>query len=332
MKRTAQAAALVTVAALPVFAQSAGGPKFEVASVKPAVQRPVAAGGVGGRLGGGNGGGCPQSLKMDGGRVDIECATLITLIGYAYRFSPDRIKGPDWMAHGSARFDIAAKIPRDSSASQVPEMVQALLADRFKLVIHRGSTKQPIYALVIGKAGLKLKESSPAAQATVAAAPADPDASTSGITFFGGVLTATIPNANGVGYTNTTSSPRMGNVRETGGPNRLQRWEASSITLEGLAELLDRVTPLSSPIIDMTGLKGRYQMVLEVSLNGSVGAPPAITGTDPAGMENKRLDMEEMLLKEINDGLHKLGLKLERRSGVVECLVVDRVEKMPSDN
>jgi uncharacterized protein (TIGR03435 family) len=316
--------------------KTAAGPKFDVASVKPSVPSPPAAGGAGGRAGGfGGEGRCPKSFKMDRSRVDIECATLWTLIAYAFRFPPARVTGPDWIAgRGATRFNVAAKLPEAASEIQIPEMLQALLADRFKLALHRGTTEQPINALVVAKGGLKLKDAG--SGAGVPAAAADPGTPPNAIELFGGVLTrmTEIPNADGSSYTATMSNPRMGTVRETDGPNRIQRWEAPGITLEGLADLLDRVVPLPSPVIDMTGLKGRYQLVLEVSLNDLLGLRPAMTSAvdDPTARENALMDMEEAALKGFNDGLRKLGLQLERRKGPVETLVVDRVEKTPAAN
>src|SRR5579871_2017322 len=66
--------------------------KFEVASVKPAVYLPSAGGGIDER---GTGGGCTTSMKVDRARVDFKCATTAMLISYAFRFSPERITGPD---------------------------------------------------------------------------------------------------------------------------------------------------------------------------------------------------------------------------------------------
>ena len=279
------------------------------------------------------GGGCPQSLRMDRGRVDIECASLATLIGYAFRFSPDRVAGPDWMMGSAAPiFNIAAKLPQGASNNQVPGMVQALLADRFHLAIHRATTRQVIYSLVVAKGGLKLKEAAPGAGAPVPSAEADVPPGNS--EFFGGVQTHTTTNADGTGNTTTISNPRMGTVRETDGPDRIQRWEASGVTLAGLADLLDKVAPLSLPVIDMTGVKGRYRMVLEVSLNDLPGARPAMAraGSDSTEVENARMDMEQTVLRVFNDGLRKLGLRLERRKGPAETLVVDHVEKTPTEN
>jgi uncharacterized protein (TIGR03435 family) len=272
---------------------------------------------------------------MDRSRVDIECATLTTLIGYAFRFSPDRVAGPDWMLGlGSPKFDIAATLPRGASENQTPEMVQALLADRFKLAIHRGTTEQAIYALVVAKGGLKMKEAAPEAGALVPAAAADPDAPPGTITLFGDVETRTAPNADGSGDTTTISNPRMGKVRWMEGPNLMWSWDAPSIAIEGLAELLDRVVPLPSPVIDMTGLKGRYRAVFEVSLNDVIGARPPMPGAggDPTAIENARMDRDEMVLRAFNDGLRKLGLQLERRKGPLETLIVDHVEKTPTAN
>ena len=238
------------------------------------------------------------------------------------------------MALGAPRFDIAAKLPQGASQNRVPEMLQALLADRFKLALHRGTAERAINALVVAKGGLKVKVAATQAGAPVPAAASDPDASPGEITVYGDVQTRTVPNTDCSGYTTTISNPRMGTVRETDGPNRIQRWEAPSISFEGMANLLDRVAPLSSPVLDMTGLRGRYQVVLEVSMNDLLGTRPAMTGADgdPTAMENARIDMEETVLKAFNDGLQKLGLKLERRKGPVETLVVDRAEKTPTGN
>jgi uncharacterized protein (TIGR03435 family) len=108
-------------------------------------------------------------------------------------------------------------------------------------------------------------------------------------------------------------------VERTPGENRTQHWEASSITLAGLADWLDAALPLDSPVLDMTGLKGRYRLVLEVTLSDlpGFGAP---------------LEMENAVLARFNEGLRKLGLELNRRKGPVETVVVDHVEKMSAGN
>ena len=300
-----------------VFAQvPPDGPKFEVASVKPVRDWPPASSATRER---GSGGGCPTSLKTDPGRIEIRCANLAMLIGYAYRFSPDRITGPDWMRGiGSPRFDIAATLPRGLSTKQVPEMMQSLLAERFHLEIHRGTADRAIYALVVAKGGLKMKTAAPGvgSAATVDAAPATGE-------FYGSIETRTVEDPDGSGSF-TISSPRMGKVRQTGDGYRLH-FEAPEISMAGLADLIDKEAPLPSAVIDRTGLEGRYQMVLEVDLTSARPANAA-AGSDPVA------DLEANALKSFNDGLQKLGLHLERGKGLIETIVVDHVEKTPIEN
>jgi uncharacterized protein (TIGR03435 family) len=96
--------------------------------------------------------------------------TAPSLIQYAYVLTlPDQISGlPGWAA--DARFDIEAKMDeqtvaefRKLSPEQQQEqrqlMMQTVLADRFKLKVHRETNNHPIYELVVAKSGCKLKES-----------------------------------------------------------------------------------------------------------------------------------------------------------------------------
>ncbi len=118
--------------------------EFEVASIKPAVTVPgqiVAT---------------PYHMKVDGARVDIGPAPLDILICYAYGVKAYQVSVP--AALNKARFDVLAKIPEGASKQQVPEMLQSLLADRFKLVFHRENREFAIYALVVANGGPKLQE------------------------------------------------------------------------------------------------------------------------------------------------------------------------------
>ena len=243
------------------------------------------------------------------------------LIGYAFRLPPDRITGPDWMMGvGSARFDVRAKMAEGAPENQVPEMVRALLIERFHLTTHRTNATQAIYALVVAKGGLKAKAATGIAPLTAAPDPAAPPATT---LFFGETLDRTTPKADGKGTTTDTSNPRMGTVRETEDPDLLQsRIEAHSITFEGLAELLDKMMPVSTVVVDMTGIKGRYQLAFEVLLKD-------LPRPDPAAMDTGS-ERDAAILQRFNDGLRKLGLRLERRRGPVETLVVDHAEKAPT--
>lgn len=98
-----------------------------------------------------------ERVNIDGAQLDIRFMSLDRLLLLAYRIRPNQLSGPGWMQ--TQRFDIVAKIPSGVSKDQVPEMVQALLAGRFKLTIHRENKEQSVYALVVGKSGFSLEES-----------------------------------------------------------------------------------------------------------------------------------------------------------------------------
>ena len=66
-----------------------------------------------------------------------------------------QISGPGWIQ--SERYDISAKTAGSASNEQLKLMLQALLASRFKLALHREKKELPVYALVVGKHGSKLQ-------------------------------------------------------------------------------------------------------------------------------------------------------------------------------
>jgi len=311
------AAALVGIADAP-FGRAQSPPsgtktQFEVAAIRRSVLQPPAEGGKGPSAP------CRRRFTVNGGRADLGCFPLTLLIATAYEIPilPDlRIAGPDWMK--DQMFDISATMPQGASEGQVPEMLRALLADRFKLAVHRESKETSIYALVVGKDGLKMKEAAPLADDQ---APPGGIDTKSGIQYRG----ARIASPNGNGFTILMTNPDMGTVREspTASPDGIRHLEAPSTTLEGLAEILTVVVAPPTPFRDMTGTKGRFQVVLDVSLKDfqAVIAGPH----DPA-------DAQNAMLKAGQDAVKKLGLQLEPRRGPVDTIVVDHVEKTPAEN
>ena len=98
-------------------------------------------------------------IQIDGARVDISMMSLADLVRQAYGLKAFQFSGPAWMS--SERYDVHAKLPSGATPAQAPAMLQTLLADRFQLAFHRDSREHPVYALLVGKNGLKL----PAAEA-----------------------------------------------------------------------------------------------------------------------------------------------------------------------
>src|SRR6202167_6460481 len=119
-------------------------PQFEVPSVRRCAP-------VQGQVAGG--------LHFDGAQVRGVGLSLRDYLATAYRFKATLISGPDWTA--TKRYDISATLPNGSTKAQVPEMLQALLADRFQVKLHREKKEFPIFALVLAKGPPKLKELPP---------------------------------------------------------------------------------------------------------------------------------------------------------------------------
>ncbi len=98
-------------------------------------------------------------MKQDPGRFTTALVTLRSLVVAAFNVTPWRVSGgPAWL--DTDGFDIVATYPADTSTNQVELMLQTLLADRFRLKVHHEQRDAPVYALVIAKGGLKLKEPS----------------------------------------------------------------------------------------------------------------------------------------------------------------------------
>ena len=316
--RKAVAAGVFCTAALAWGQTPAAKPEFEVASIKPAqpLQSQVAAGKL------------HVGMTIDGARVDIGSMSLAELVQTAYKVKPYQVAGPDWMS--GARFDILAKMPEGATKEQVPEMLQALLADRFKLTAHRESKDHAVYALVEGKGGSKLKEA-----AAEPDAPAVSDAKPQGIaigTADGSQARVTTDNKGVV-----VRGGQAGTTRMTPGPDGTMHLEASRMKMSGLADMLSRF--VDRPIVDMTELKGEYQVGLDLSMadilkaaraagiNVPAGGPggnavnaPGDAASDPSGGGS------------IFTAVQQLGLRLEPRKNAIETVVVDHAERAPSEN
>jgi uncharacterized protein (TIGR03435 family) len=111
---------------------------FEVASIKPNTSDS------------GN-----SSIHTTKGQIMMENVTLKQCIEMAFDVRDFTFSGPAWL--DTVRFDIVAKPPAGTPSSQLMPMLQSLLADRFRLVVHRESNVVPAYALLVGKKGAKVE-------------------------------------------------------------------------------------------------------------------------------------------------------------------------------
>src|SRR6266850_6904773 len=225
--------------------QSTARPAFEVASIKPAP--PQASGRVSTRM------------SENRGRLNYTNVSLRDVIGQAYHLQHGQISGPPWI--DTERFDIAAKIPAGAAMDQIPQMLQSLLADRFKLRSHSETKEQPVYALVAGKNGPKFQKAE------------------------------------------SSSGPR-------GGSGRGRAHVSGKFSMPRFADYLsDR---LGRPVLDQTKLDGAYAITLDWvpdSSEESASGPSIFTALQ-----------------------EQLGLKLVATKGPTTILVIDHVEKAPTEN
>ena len=280
--------ALLTAA--PALAQSPRPDRvaFEVAAVRPS---PATSSGRG--------------VRIDGAQVHFAGFLLREYVARAYQLRVSQVAIPDGLS--STRFDVDAKLPEGSTPAQVAEMLQALLADRFSLKQHRERKEVPVYAIVLGKPPLRLKESA-----------RDPDASPRiealvNITVNAGPAGTSVDLGHGASYT----------LRDG-------KFGGRHFTAEMLASTLERYC--DRPVVDMTGLKGVYDFSFEVTPEEA-----QVLGIRAALYSGVTLPPQ--LLQQLDTGgnpligaMQQLGLKLDARKAPMEVLVVDDARRAPVEN
>jgi len=240
------------------------------------------------------------AMVVDDARVYIASATLADLINMAFRVRPYQVTGPVWLnatGGGVPRFTIQAKLPDGATKNQAPEMLQTLLAERFHLAFHREQKEWSVFALVVGKGGSKLRESV-----------SDEESAAAG--------------EMGKGPTNQK-------VTQVPGGNSIHM-EVDQ-TIAGLCDLATRF--LDRPVVDMTDLKGRYHMVVELSIDDmrTIGS----RNGNPAAMDGSGKPPEaaaEPTGGTIFQSVQTMGLKLDPRKITGSQLVIDQLEKSPVEN
>jgi len=279
------------------FGQTAVPPTFEIASIKEAL--PLSIENVQATT-------FHMGMRINGSGADYGFMSLADLIPYAYRLKRHQLSGPAWM--NDTRWDILAKIPAGQPADRAPEMMQSLLAERFKLAIHRENREQSVYALVIGNGRLKIKEAAAEEEAPATPTPAGPGRAAPGFSVSGGAT---------------------GTVRVTPGPNGGMQLQMSRITMTALADMLMQF--MDRPIVDATELKGNYQVTLDLPMDLMVGMPAAQKLTAILGLGSFGMTPDTSGAA-ISQAVKDLGLDLKSRKVPFETIIVDHVEKTPTAN
>jgi uncharacterized protein (TIGR03435 family) len=239
------AAAIITLVSAGFAADATTG--FDVASIRPS---------EGGR----------ETVDTVPGSVTMRNMRLTGAIRWAYNVLDVQVSGPDWL--NSTRFDIVAKAGTPVKEPELKQMMQKLLADRFKLELHRQTKEVNAMVLTVAKGGHKLKE-----------------------------------------------------VQEEGSPS----FSTGRLNLTGkgatMAQLIGFLSrEIRQPIVDETGLTGRYDYFLDIN---------AYITEEMRAQQGPPVEAPSIVANALQG---QLGLKVEARKTPLEMLIVDKMEKAPTEN
>lgn len=291
MKRALVPLVLLLTAA-GIRAQTADTMEFEVASIKPSP--PPEGRGIRVSCTGGPG-------SKDPTLFTCENMSLNNLVCNAYEIAYYQLSAPDWGMQ--TRFHVNARVPAGATKEQFRLMLQKLLADRFKLVVHHETKDFQKYELVVAKGGPKLKPAAPPPAPKDDAAPSSAPAERTG------------PHLDKDGYP-AVGSDRPGMAIMNGRARMYQ----PGVTMDRMAGMLAGQT--GSPVTNATGLDGKYDISLYWQGGGGMRASASADGAAES-------EPGPTIFEAIQQ---QLGLKLESRKGPIDILVIDHAEKTPIEN
>jgi uncharacterized protein (TIGR03435 family) len=282
------------------------GVTFEVASVKPSNPNPDPNN--------------PLSmialmLPQPGGRFTATNTPLRMLIMTAFELKQEaQLVGgtPELLA---AKYDITARVANTSTIvmKELPQLLRALLADRFKLKTHTETRELPVYDLVLarsdGRLGPEMK-------------PSKSDCSRSDeIVAQQGAALAKSDVASFMGK----PGPCMVTTDTSGGPlNLMMRGDGQE--MKQLVETLAQFT--GRTVRDKTGLTGRYDFAMRLDLQMVLALAKRMGANIPAAAANIPQGDGSSLMTALNE---QLGLKLESTRDGVTVVVIDSMEAALED-
>jgi uncharacterized protein (TIGR03435 family) len=266
---------------------------FEVASVKPSASQDMRT----------------MRSQVSGGRVTFTTVPLILLVAQAYNipFQSMRLTGlPEWARREN--FDIEAKaadelFPPDLDSNErkirMRSLMQSLLADRFKMTIHREAKDMAFYAVLVGKGGPKMPKAA-------------------------------------IEEKDCVEDPKGDQIpchRFIGGMGR--GLHAKAANMDDLAQFIENWT--DHPVENKSGLPGLFVFESEgwTPMRQPPPPPPPTAGASPVPTivrpPSGDGDMSDPTRPTLFMVMQKLGLELKQQKGPVDMVVVDHVER-PTEN
>jgi uncharacterized protein (TIGR03435 family) len=235
----------------------------------------------------------PGSIQYSPSSLTMRGLSLWFIVRWAYGLENFQISGPDSM-QSPPFYDIVAK-----SSSPVPEnelrlMLRALLAERFHMAVHLDKKEMPVTALLVARSGPKFHESN---------GTYDPGC--------GPEMPTQL-----LGYGDDVHAQ---GYRDSEGRRRECYTNISMPLFATVLALMVGRTPLEQvPVVDMTGLPGRYDLA-------TVRLPQSNDGDGPPTSSDILAEFKAILETQ-------LGLTLERRKAMVDVLIIDHADKTPTEN
>jgi bla regulator protein blaR1 len=250
------------------------------------------------------------SMSMTDGRFIVKNHPLRNLIANLY-FNDGRLwGGPDWL---NDLFDIEAVAEGKPDPKQMRLMVRKLLADRFKLAVHKETRQLPVYALVLvksdGTIGPRMRPSAPECIAEVQAR-------------HSGSRPFVAPPPIGINTPLDQWQLACGTI--VARPNGIMAGRATTmpeLAFGGFSGILGR------KVVDKTGLAGYFDFELEYTPAVPPGPPPNPLPR-PLPPEQGYGRPAPSISPSFFTAVHEqLGLDLASQTGPVELVVIDHVEK-----
>ena len=234
--------------------------------------------------------GGPES--SDAGRITYTNVTLMSVLLRAWAANPYQIAGPEWLS--TERYDISATIPAGATQPRFQAMLQRLLAERFQMTSHRETRRIAGYELVAGKGATKRRVS------TESGPDVDP---------------TDAPKTDANGFPQLTA-PGLVMMEGQQGLAVVSFLTARAQPLSALAEVLSK--EFRMPVVDRTGMAGRYDFTLEF-------APQAPGALPPESSDEAAPNLVSAIPRQ-------LGLRLDAKKIAVDVIIVDGANKVPAEN
>lgn len=248
----------------------------------------------------------PEFNVMKGGpgtsdpeHISFTHVALRTIVLRAFGLKVNELVGPDWLLDTNIVYDIQAKVPAGTTNDQADAMMQNLVKDRFHLAYHFEKRTFDGYNLVIAKGGTKLKP------VACPQGPASPDADPDSVHMPAAKDEEGFP----------ILAPCKPSFQGQGGPDGHLRTTARALPISRVLVMLQGTLQLRyhvNYLIDKTGLTGAYDFKLDQS--------------------NRAPDVDSPAADFFTAVQEQLGLRFEKTKVEAQVLVIDHIDKVPTEN